>query len=157
MVCLYGVGRLLGLLQYALSREAISGLGNHHGECMRTLMYQAPIFRTVRKEHSKTHGVPGWNRAHFCAIYQGGRPNLVPCSNLVLSSRELSAHAFRALDSCRHAGEGFPCCPVTSSGTSGATNDRAGEEYQIKARCQVRTNPLLFPEWETTAVRAYAH
>jgi len=30
-----------------------------------------------------------------------------------------------------------------SSGTSGAANGRAGEEYQVKARYQVRANPLL--------------
>jgi len=50
---------------------------------------------------------------------------------------------FRALESCRHAGAGLPCCPVTSSGTSGAANGRAGEEYQNKARYQVRANPML--------------
>jgi len=69
---------------------------------------------------------------------------LVPCPNVVLSSREFSAHAFGALDSCRHAGEGLPCCPVTSSRASGAANGRAGEEYQVKARYQVRANPLLW-------------
>ena len=68
---------------------------------------------------------------------------MVPCPNLVLSSRELSAHSFGALDSCRHAGEGLPCCPVTSSGASGAANGRAGEEYQVEARYQVRANLLL--------------
>ena len=69
--------------------------------------------------------------------------NLVPCPDLVRSSRELSAHAFGALESCRHAGEELPCCPVTHSGTSGASNGRAGKEYQVKARYQVRANPLL--------------
>jgi len=53
------------------------------------------------------------------------------------------AHACRALESCRHAGKGLPCCPVTSSGSSGAANGRAGEEYQVKARYQVRANPLI--------------
>jgi len=56
---------------------------------------------------------------------------------------ELPAHAFRALESCRHAGKGLPCCPVTSSGSSGAANGRAGEEYQAKARYQIRANALL--------------
>ena len=37
----------------------------------------------------------------------------------------------------------LPCCPVTSSGASGAATGRAGEEYQVKARYQVRANPLL--------------
>jgi len=62
---------------------------------------------------------------------------------LVLPWLELPAHAFRALESCRHAGEGPPCCPVTSSGTSSAANGRAGEQYQVKARYQVRANALL--------------
>jgi len=57
---------------------------------------------------------------------------LVPCPKLVLSSLELSAHAFQALESSRHAGEGLPCCPVTSSGSSGAVNGRAGETYKLK-------------------------
>ena len=55
----------------------------------------------------------------------------------------LSAHTFQALESCRHAGEGLPCCLVTSSGSSGAANGRAGEEYQGKSRYKVRVNPLL--------------
>jgi len=38
---------------------------------------------------------------------------------------------------------GLPCCPVTSSGTSGPSNGRAGEQYQVKARYQVRANALL--------------
>jgi len=71
------------------------------------------------------------------------RPNLVPCFNLVLPSLELSAHTFRALESCWHAGEGLPCCPVTSRGSSDAANGRAGEEYQVRTRYQVRANPLL--------------
>jgi len=75
-------------------------------------------------------------------------PNLVPCPNLVLSALEPPAHTLRALESCWHAGEGLPCCPVTSSGTSGAANRRAGEEYQVKARYQVRANPLLKPNSE---------
>jgi len=40
-------------------------------------------------------------------------------------------------------GGGLPCCPVTSSGSSGAVHGRAGEGYQVKARYQVRANPLL--------------
>ena len=36
------------------------------------------------------------------------------------------------------------CCPVTSSGTSSAANGRAGEQYQVKARYQVRANDLLY-------------
>ena len=80
---------------------------------------------------------------------QSVRPNLVLCFNLVLSSLELPAHAFRALKSCRHAGEGLPCCPVTSSGTSGAANGRAGEQYQVKARYQVRANALLYRFFRT--------
>ena len=60
--------------------------------------------------------------------YQRVRPNLVPWPSLVLSSLELSAHAFRALESCRHAGEGLPCCPVTSSGLFGAANGHAAEQ-----------------------------
>jgi len=71
------------------------------------------------------------------------RPNLVPCFNLVLPSLEPPAHIFRALESCWHAGEGLPCCPVTSCGSSGAANGRADEEYQVRARYQVRANPLL--------------
>jgi len=71
------------------------------------------------------------------------RPNLVPCFNLVLPSLEPPAHTFRAQETCWHAGEGLPCCPVTSSGTSSAANGRAGEEYQVRARYQVRANPLL--------------
>ena len=71
------------------------------------------------------------------------RINLVPRPNLVLSWLELPAHAFRALVSCRHAGEGLPCCLVTSNGTSSAANGRAGEQYQVKARYQVRANALL--------------
>jgi len=73
-------------------------------------------------------------------ISQSVRPNLVPCFNLVLSALWLPAHASRALESCRHAGEGFPCCSVTSSGTSGAANN---EQYQVKARYQLRANALL--------------
>ena len=69
--------------------------------------------------------------------------NLVPCFNLVPCSLEPPAHAFRALEGCRHAGEGLPCCLVTSSGTSSAANGRAGEEYQVRARYQVRANALL--------------
>jgi len=37
-----------------------------------------------------------------------------------------------------------PCCPVTSSGTSSAADGRAGEQYQVKARYQVRANALLW-------------
>ena len=85
------------------------------------------------------------SHARVCGRAQVAKrsPNLVPCFNLVLSSVELPAHAFRALENCRHAGEGLPCCPVTSSGTSGAANGRAGEQYQVKARYQVRANALL--------------
>jgi len=71
------------------------------------------------------------------------RPDLVPCFNLVLPSLEPPAHTFRALESCWHAGEGLPCCLVTSRGSSGAANGRAGEEYQVRARYQVRANALL--------------
>jgi len=62
---------------------------------------------------------------------------------LVLPSLEPPAHTLRALESCWHAREGLPCCPVTSRGSSGASNGRAGEEYQVRARYQVRANPLL--------------
>jgi len=62
---------------------------------------------------------------------------------LVLPSLEPPAHTFRALESCWHAGEGLPYCPVTSRGSSGAANDRAGEEYQVRARYQIRANALL--------------
>jgi len=68
---------------------------------------------------------------------------LVPCPNLVLPSLEPPAHTFRALESCWHAGEGLPYFPVTSRGSSGAANDRAGEEYQVRARYQSRANALL--------------
>jgi len=71
------------------------------------------------------------------------RPNLVPCFNLVLPSLEPPAHTFRALESCWHAGDGLPCCPVTSCGWSAAANGRADEEYQVRARYQVRANLLL--------------
>ena len=54
-----------------------------------------------------------------------------------------SPRTHRALESCRHAGEGLPCSSVTSSGTSGAANGRAGEQYQVKARYQLRANALL--------------
>jgi len=70
-------------------------------------------------------------------------PNLVPCPNVVLPSLEPPAHSFRALESCWHAGEGLPYRPVTSRGSSGAANDRAGEEYQVRARYQIRANALL--------------
>jgi len=70
---------------------------------------------------------------------------LVPCFNLVPCSLEPPAHAFRALESCRHAGEGLPCCLSTSSGTSSAANGRADEEYQVRARYQIRANALLNP------------
>jgi len=40
-------------------------------------------------------------------------------------------------------GGGLPCCPVTSSGTSGAANARAGEQYQVTAQHQVKANALL--------------
>jgi len=63
--------------------------------------------------------------------------------NLVLPSLEAAAHTFRALESCWHAREGLPCCPGTSCGSSGAANGRADEEYQVRARYQVRTNTLL--------------
>jgi len=63
--------------------------------------------------------------------------------NLVFPSLEPSTHTFRVLESCWHAGEGLPYCPVTSRGSSGAANDRAGEEYQVKARNQIRANALL--------------
>jgi len=74
------------------------------------------------------------------------RPNLVPCFNLVPCSLEPPAHAFRALQSCRHAGDGLLCCLVTSSGTSSAANGRTGKEYQVKARYQDRANALLYPQ-----------
>ena len=41
-----------------------------------------------------------------------------------------------------HVG-GLPCCPVTSCGSSGAANGRADEKCQVRARYQVRANPLL--------------
>ena len=62
---------------------------------------------------------------------------------MVLPSLEPPAHTFRALQSCWHAGEGLVCSPVTSRGSSGAANGRAGEEYQVRARYQVGANPLL--------------
>ena len=34
-------------------------------------------------------------------------------------------------------------CPVTSRGSSGVANDRAGDEYQVRARYQIRANALL--------------
>jgi len=34
-------------------------------------------------------------------------------------------------------GGGVPCCPVRSSGSSGAADGRAGECYQVKALYQV--------------------
>ena len=37
---------------------------------------------------------------------------------------------------------GLPCCLVTSSGSSGAANGRAGEQYYVRAPYQVRANPL---------------
>jgi len=61
------------------------------------------------------------------------------------------AHAVRGLESCRHAGKGLPCCPVTSSGSSGAANGRAGEEYQVRARYQIRANALLTAQGVTAA------
>jgi len=70
---------------------------------------------------------------------------LVPCPNLALSWFELPAHTFRALESCWHAGEGLPYCPATSRGSSGAANDRPGEEYQVRERYQIRANALLAP------------
>ena len=70
--------------------------------------------------------------------------------NVVLPSLEPPAHTFRALESCWHAGEKLPCCPVTSCGSSvaangraDAANGRADEEYQVGARHHVRENPLL--------------
>ena len=45
-------------------------------------------------------------------------------------------------ESCRHAGLGLPCCPVTSRGSSGAAHGHAGEGYQVEARHQVRAHPL---------------
>jgi len=62
---------------------------------------------------------------------------------MVLPSLEPPAHTLRALEICWHAGEGLPHCPVTSRGSSGAANDRAGEEYQIRAPYQIRANALL--------------
>jgi len=62
---------------------------------------------------------------------------------LVLPSLEPPAHAFRALESCWHAGESLPYCPVTGRGSSCAANGRAGEEYQVKARYQIRANTFL--------------
>jgi len=70
---------------------------------------------------------------------------LAPCFNLVLPSLEPPAHTFRALKSCWHAGEGLPYCPVTSRGSSGTANGRAGEKFQVRARYQVRANALLPP------------
>jgi len=55
----------------------------------------------------------------------------------------ITAHTHSKGFALTHAGEGLPCCPVPSSATSGAANGRAGEEYQVKARYQVRANPLL--------------
>jgi len=75
------------------------------------------------------------------------RPNLVPCFDLVLPSLEPPAHTFRALERCWYAWEGLPCCPVMSCGSSGATNGRADEEYQVRARYQVRASPLLSPSF----------
>jgi len=90
------------------------------------------------------------------------RPYLVPCFNLVPCSLEPPAHTFRALESCWHAGKGLPCCPVTSSGTSGAASGRASEEYQVRARYQVRANPLLprvdhTYNWQTHNTDGHAH
>jgi len=78
-------------------------------------------------------------RTHIASV----RPNLVPCVNLVLPSLEPLVHTARALESCWHAEEGLPCCPVTSRGSSGAANGRAGEEYQVRVRYQLRAKPLL--------------
>ena len=91
------------------------------------------------------HGAPSCIEGDVASV----RPNLVPCFNLVLPSLEPPAHTLRALESCWHAGEGLPCCPVTSSGSYSAANGRADEEYQVRARYQVRANPLLFPIFDT--------
>jgi len=72
---------------------------------------------------------------------------------LVLPSLEPPAQTFRAQESCWHAGEGFPFCQVTSCGSSGAANGRAGEEYQVRARYQVRANPLLVDPKQPTQTR----
>jgi len=88
-------------------------------------------------------GGNGGGRRIRLGVVSSVGPNVVPCFNLVLPSLELPAHAFRALESCRHAGEGLPCCLVTSSGTSSAANGLTGEEYQVKAQYQVRANALL--------------
>ena len=59
---------------------------------------------------------------------------------------EPPAHTVRALESCWHAGEGLPCCPVTSRGSSvtARRSERScWRRVQIKARYQVRANPLL--------------
>jgi len=101
------------------------------------LRFRVRVSFTYGQEFTRSYSeTPLWSNSRF----EGS----VPCPNLVLSSLELSAHAFQALESSRHAGEELPCCPVTSSGSSGAVNGRAGEEeYQVKARYQVRANPLL--------------
>ena len=78
----------------------------------------------------------------FPRLQQSVGPNLVPCPNLVLPSLEPPAHTCRALESCRHAGEGLPYSPVTSRGSSGAANDCSGEEYQVNARYQIRASAL---------------
>jgi len=51
------------------------------------------------------------------------------------NSNYTDANPLLALESCPHAGEGLPCCPITSSGTSGAANGRAGEQYQYLNHC----------------------
>jgi len=68
--------------------------------------------------------------------------------DLVLSSLELPAYAFRALERCGHAvGGGSLCFPVTSSGTSGAAIACAGEPYQVEAPYQVGANAWLHPPY----------
>jgi len=85
---------------------------------------------------SKTISCDGFAARRFrrLARLASVRPNLVPCINLVLPSLDPPAHTFQALESCWHAKEGLPCYLVTSCGSSGAANGRAGEEYQVKAR-----------------------
>ena len=60
---------------------------------------------------------------------------------LQLSEHTDTVYACLALESCRHAGEGLPSCPVMRSGSSGAANANvcAGEQYQVR----VRVNPYF--------------
>jgi len=70
------------------------------------------------------------------------RPNLVPCFNLVLFASTTVCCTGRSATRYRVARETLPRVPAAFQGSNCVRGGLKRREYQVKARYQVRANPL---------------